>query len=131
LPPENCGGRIARSAGSAATAVVAVFGPSTPNLVLALGVVYIPRFAKVVRAATLAVRTATYVEAARSLGAAAPRLLWRHVFPNIVSPLLVVVSTTLAGAVLAEASLSFLGLGVQPPYPSWGRMLNEGRATSR
>jgi peptide/nickel transport system permease protein len=107
--------------------IVAVFGLSTTNLVVALGIVYIPRFSKVARASTLAIRTETYVEAARSLGAASGRLLWRHVFPNILSPLLIVVSTTLAGAVLAEASLSFLGLGVQPPYPSWGRMLNEGK----
>lgn len=111
-----------------ALTIVAVLGQSTANLVLALGVVYSPRFARVARASALSVSTETYVEAALSLGASQWRILRYHVLPNILAPLLVMSSITLASAVLAEAGLSYLGLGVQPPYPSWGRMLSEGRA---
>lgn len=110
-----------------ALTIVTVLGHSTTNLIVALGVVYAPRFARVARGSTLSVMTETYVEAARSLGATPARIIRRHVLPNVLSPLLIVSTITLASAVLAEAGLSFLGLGVQPPYPSWGRMLNEGK----
>lgn len=110
-----------------ALTIVAVLGQSTVNLILALGVVYTPRFARVARASTLAVSTELYVEAARALGAPTGRILRFHVLPNMLAPLFVMSSITLASAVLAEAGLSYLGLGVQPPSPSWGRMLSEGK----
>jgi len=111
-----------------ALTIVTVLGHSSANLVVALGIVYAPRFARIARASTLATKVETYVEAARSLGASPFRIIHRHILPNSLSPLLIVTTITLASAVLAEASLSFLGLGVQPPYPSWGRMLSEGKA---
>ena len=94
---------------------------------IALGLVYAPRFFRIVRASTLTVREETYIEAARSIGCSTPRVLTRHVLPNVAGPLLVEVSLAMGFALLAEASISFLGLGVQPPDASWGAML--GRAT--
>jgi peptide/nickel transport system permease protein len=110
-----------------ALTIVAVLGHSLPNLVLALGIVYIPQFARIAHAATLGVLAEPYLEAGRALGATHRRLIGRYVLPNVMSPLLVVASAALAGAVLAEASLSFLGLGIEPPNPSWGGMLSDGK----
>ncbi|SDQ10791.1 ABC transporter permease [Quadrisphaera sp. DSM 44207] len=110
-----------------AIAVLAVLGPGTTNAMLAIGVVYVPIFARVTRAAVLGVREQVFVRASRSVGASDLRLLTRHVLPNAAPPILVQTSVSLAFAVLAEAALSFLGLGTQPPAPSWGRMLAEGR----
>jgi peptide/nickel transport system permease protein len=110
-----------------AIAVLAVRGPGPDNAILAIGIVYIPIFARVTRASVLGVREEVYVRASRSVGASDLRLLFRHVLPNAAPPIIVQTSISLAFAVLAEAALSFLGLGTQPPNPSWGLMLSEGR----
>lgn len=111
-----------------ALAIVGVLGPNLTNAMLAIGIVFVPRFYRVVRAATLAIREETFIEASRSIGSANSYILRRHLLPNIASPLAVQVSLACGFAILAEASLSFLGVGVQPPAPSWGSMLAEGRA---
>ncbi|SOC47858.1 peptide/nickel transport system permease protein [Blastococcus aggregatus] len=110
-----------------AIAILAVRGPGSGNTALAIGIVYIPIFARVTRASVLGVREEVYVRASRSVGASDLRLLTRHVLPNAAPPIIVQTSISLAFAVLAEAALSFLGLGTQPPSPSWGLMLAEGR----
>ena len=110
-----------------AIAVLAVRGPGSGNTALAIGIVYVPVFARVTRASVLGVREEVYVRASRSVGASDWRLLTRHVLPNAAPPIIVQTSISLAFAVLAEAALSFLGLGTQPPNPSWGLMLAEGR----
>ncbi|MEJ5914551.1 ABC transporter permease [Pseudokineococcus sp. 1T1Z-3] len=110
-----------------AIAVLAVLGPGTTNATIAIGVVYIPIFARVTRSSVLSVREEVYVRASRSVGAGDLRLLVRHVLPNAAPPVIVQTSVSLAFAVLSEAALSFLGLGTQPPSPSWGLMLAEGR----
>jgi ABC-type dipeptide/oligopeptide/nickel transport system permease subunit len=99
-------------------------GNNLTNAMIAIAIVYMPTFMRVVRGATLAVRQTTYVEAAVSTGVWLPRILARHVFPNITAPLIVHASLNFAAAVLAEASLSFLGLGNKPPNPSWGSMVS-------
>lgn len=109
-----------------AIAIIAATGPGLQNAMIALGVVYAPRLFRVARAATLQVRAETYVEASISIGTPALRVIRRRVLPNIASPVLVQVSVMLAGALLAEAALSLLGLGVVPPTPSWGVMLGSG-----
>lgn len=110
-----------------ALGVVAALGPNPSNVIIAIALVYAPIFARVVRGPVLAIKEREYVEAARALGAGAPRILTRHVLPNVASVLIVQTSIALSWAVLTEASLSFLGLSAQPPAPSWGVMLNEGR----
>ncbi|RBY84167.1 ABC transporter permease [Blastococcus sp. TF02A-30] len=110
-----------------AIAILAVRGPGSGNTALAIGIVYVPIFARVTRASVLGVREEVYVRASRSVGASDLRLLTRHVLPNAAPPIIVQTSISLAFAVLAEAALSFLGLGTQPPNPSWGLMLAEGR----
>jgi peptide/nickel transport system permease protein len=111
-----------------AIALVAILGPSLVNVVLALVLVYTPRVARVVRASTLVVRELLFVEAARALGAPTVRVLWRHVLPNLVSPITVQGTFIFAYAVLAEAALSFLGVGVPPEIPTWGTMVAGGQA---
>ncbi|MDF1604664.1 ABC transporter permease [Nocardioides sp. YIM 152315] len=111
-----------------ALAIVGVMGPNLTNAMLAIGIVFVPRFYRIVRAATLSVREETYIEASRSIGTPTHWLLRRHVLPNVLAPLAVQISIAFGFAILAEASLSFLGLGVQAPDPSWGSMLSEGRA---
>lgn len=110
-----------------AISIMAVLGQSELNIVLAIGVVYIPQFARLTRGSALAVRNLEFVEAARALGARPLRVMLRHIAPNIVAPLLVQMSLTISLAVLYESALSFLGLGTQPPTPSWGNMLSESR----
>lgn len=110
-----------------AIAVVAVRGPGLANAMIAIGIVYMPIFARITRGSVVTVRHEVYVRAARSLGATDGRILRRHVLPNIVAPIIVQTSLSLAFAILSEAALSFLGLGVQPPQPSWGRMLADSR----
>ena len=110
-----------------AIAILAVLGPGVINVMIAIGVVYTPIFARITRASVLSVREEVYVRAARSLGVGDLRLLRLHVLPNVLAPIIVQTSLSLAFAILSEAALSFLGLGVQPPDPSWGRMLLEGR----
>jgi peptide/nickel transport system permease protein len=110
-----------------AIALTAFLGPDLANAMIAIGVSTAPRFMRVARAATLEVGSADYVQAAWSLGARGLRVAVRHIAPNIVPPLLVQISLSLAAAIIAEASLSFLGLGQQPPSPSWGSMLNSAQ----
>ena len=110
-----------------AIALTAFLGPDLANAMIAIGVSTAPRFMRVARAATLEVGSADYVQAAWSLGAGGLRVAVRHVAPNIVPPVLVQASLSLAAAIIAEASLSFLGLGQQPPDPSWGSMLNSAQ----
>lgn len=111
-----------------AIAVVAVLGPSLTNVVLALTLIGWVGYARLVRGQVLRVRELEYVQAARALGAATPRVLARHIVPATLPALIVQATLGMGGAILAEASLSFLGLGVQPPTPSWGTMLNYGRS---
>lgn len=110
-----------------ALVLITVLRPSIESLMLAMGIVYAPRFARLARGGTLTAKEEAYVEAARAVGASDGLVLRRHVLPNISGPLLVQATITLPQAILAEASLSFLGLGVQPPTPAWGAMLSSGR----
>jgi peptide/nickel transport system permease protein len=110
-----------------AVAIVAVLGPGLGTAMVAIGVVYAPIFARVTRASVLSVREQVYVRASLSIGASDLRIMRTHVLPNIAAPLIVQTSLSLAFAILSEAALSFLGLGVQPPTPSWGRMLFDAR----
>ncbi|MBW4040324.1 MAG: ABC transporter permease [Acidobacteria bacterium] len=111
-----------------AITIVAFLGPSLANLVLALALAAWVNYARLVRAQVLSVKEREYVQAARSLGASDLHLMLRHILPNILQPLLVQAAVGMAAAVLAEATLSFLGLGVQPPTPTWGAMLNDARS---
>ena len=110
-----------------ALGIVAALGPHPANVMLAIAVVYTPIFARVVRGPVLALKEREFVEASRALGAPAGRIVGRHILPNLASVLVVQTSIALSWAILTEASLSFLGLSAQPPTPSWGAMLNEGR----
>jgi peptide/nickel transport system permease protein len=110
-----------------AIGVAAMLGPGLNNAVIAIAVVYAPVFGRVVRGPALVERGKEYVEAARVIGASSPRVILKHVFPNVLSPLTIQATITMSQAILLEASLSFLGLGTQPPFPSWGTMLYEGR----
>ena len=110
-----------------ALGIVAALGPDPANVIIAIAVVYTPIFARVVRAPVLAIKTQDFVGAARAIGATPLRIVVRHVVPNLVSTLIVQISLALSWAVLTEGALSFLGLSAQPPAPSWGVMLNEGR----
>jgi len=110
-----------------AIAIVVVLGAGTLTTVLAIGVVYVPIFARIARAPTLVVREQAYVEAARALGQHTRRIILRHVLPNVSTPIFVQATINLATAILFESALSFLGLGTQPPYPSLGLMVSEGR----
>jgi peptide/nickel transport system permease protein len=111
-----------------AIAFVAFRGPGIFNLIFALSIGGWVGYARLVRAQVLAAREKEYVEAARALGANDARILLRHILPNIVQPVIVQAAIGMAGAILAEATMSFLGLGVPPPTASWGTMLNDGRA---
>ena len=110
-----------------AIALVAALGPTAVNVVVALGIVYAPRLARVVRASTLVIRELPYVEAARALGVPTPVILMRHVLRNVASPILVQGTFIFANAILAEAGLSFLGVGISPDIPTWGAMIAVGR----
>jgi peptide/nickel transport system permease protein len=106
-----------------AIAVTGALGIGLTNGMISVGIVFSPQLARLVRARTLVVRNDLFVDAARCFGASIARILWRHILPNTIQPVIVQVTLLLAGALLAEASLSFLGLGIQPPNPSWGAML--------
>ncbi|WP_227287959.1 ABC transporter permease [Boseongicola sp. H5] len=108
-------------------AVVAVVGPSLTNLVIIMGLSGWPRMARIVRGAVLSVRGLEYVDAARAIGAGSMRIMAYHIMPNILSAIIVYASFELARMILLEATLSFLGLGVQPPTPTWGGMISDGR----
>ncbi|WP_409072809.1 ABC transporter permease [Micromonospora chalcea] len=111
-----------------ALAVVAARGPGTENLILALILVFIPSFARVVRGTAMSVRREPYVESGQAVGLTNARLIFKYILPNSVAPIAVQFTTSLATAILVEASLGYLGLGVQPPQPSWGSMLSSGKA---
>jgi peptide/nickel transport system permease protein len=107
---------------------MAALGQSLPKLIVVLAFVTWVQYARIARANTLSVREREFVQAARALGAAEGRVLLRHVLPSILPPLLVVGAVNMSNVILAEAALSYLGLGVQPPIPAWGSMVSEGRA---
>ncbi len=106
----------------------AALGPSLVTVIVAISVPFIPRVARVVRVMTLSIRETSYVEAARAMGATSVRIVLRHILPNTMAPLIILATAQLGSAILVEASLSFLGLGVPEPYPSWGRMLSVSAA---
>lgn len=110
-----------------AIAIMAALGRGVGNAMIAIGVVYTPIFVRITRGSVLAVREEDYIEAARAVGANDMRIMLRHILPNAIQPIIVETTLSLAFAILAEAALSFFGLGTQPPDPSWGRMLSEGR----
>ena len=111
-----------------ALVMTAALGPSLPNVIIAIAIPLIPTVARVIRANTLALREQPFVEAAKSIGMSEVRIALRHVLPNTLAPLIVLATAQLGSTILTEASLSFLGLGLPEPYPSWGRMLSESAA---
>lgn len=110
-----------------ALAISAVLGPNVPNTILAIGIAFSPYLSRIVRGETLRVAALPYVEAARSQGASSWRIIRLHILPNITAPVIVQATISVAFAILAEAALSFLGLGTQPPTPSWGLMIQASR----
>lgn len=108
--------------------IAGILGPGLNNAILALAVVFTPIFYRVVRGSVIAERERDYIEAARALGLPTFRILWRHILPNVLAPLIVQTTVQLCYAIILEAALSYLGLGTQPPHPSWGTILNEGRS---
>jgi peptide/nickel transport system permease protein len=110
-----------------AIALAAVLGPSLSNVILIVGILQVPRFARVVRGSVLSIKSSEYVVAARIIGLSELRILVQHVVPNTLGPVLVLASLAIPESITAEAALSFLGLGVQPPQPSWGNLLADGR----
>jgi peptide/nickel transport system permease protein len=111
-----------------ALVMTAALGPSLPNVIVAIAIPLIPTVSRVIRANTLALRELPFVEAAKSIGMSEMRIALRHVLPNTLAPLIVLGTAQLGSTILTEASLSFLGLGIPEPYPSWGRMLSESAA---
>jgi ABC-type dipeptide/oligopeptide/nickel transport system permease subunit len=111
--------------------IIAFFGSSLINVMLAIGISLSPRFARLARGLTLSVKELEYIEAARAMGAGKLRICIRHVFPNILTPLMVTATLYVSTAILIESSLSYMGLGVQPPDPTWGSIINEGRQVIR
>jgi len=110
-----------------AIGITTILGPSITNLMIAVGIVYVPQYARLARSSVLALRDTEFVEAARALGARTPTILARHILPNILTPLLVQATLGIATAELEAAGLSYLGLGARPPMPEWGAMLNDAR----
>ena len=111
-----------------ALVMTAALGPTLPNVIIAIAIPLIPTVSRVIRANTLALREQPFVEAAKSIGMSEMRIAVRHVLPNTLAPLIVLATAQLGSTILTEASLSFLGLGIPEPYPSWGRMLSESAA---
>jgi peptide/nickel transport system permease protein len=107
-----------------ALVLAAALGPSLTNAIVAISIPIVPRAARIIRASVLAIRETTYVEAARALGVRHVRVALRHILPNTMGPFIVLATAQLGGSILVEAALSFLGLGIPEPYPSWGRMLS-------
>ncbi len=122
-----CDGLSAIPSTLLAIALMAVLGSSTFNVILALSIVYIPRMARISRSAALVVKEQTFIEALQSQGASTFRILWGHIAPNILSAVVVQASYNFANSIITEAALSFLGVGVPAPQPSWGNILSEGR----
>jgi peptide/nickel transport system permease protein len=114
-----------------AIAIVTAFGPGLRNAMLAIAIIYLPRFVRIVRASVLVERGQTYIEAGQALGVSNQRLLFRHLLPNALAPVIVQATLGLAEAIIEAAALSFLGLGATPPTPEWGAMLSEGRSYLR
>jgi peptide/nickel transport system permease protein len=110
-----------------ALAIVAILGPGLTNAMIAVGITGIPSYARVVRGTVLQAKAFPYVEAARAVGVSSPVILIRHLLPNVAAPIIVLSTLNMAAAILTAASLSFLGLGAQPPQPEWGALLNAGR----
>ena len=110
-------------------AVTSALGPSITNSMIVIGFVWSPAYARLTRGVVLSIKGEVYVEAARALGATPARIMWRHLLPNVVAPIMVLASLSAAGVILVEAALSFLGAGVQPPTPSWGAMVSYGYDT--
>ncbi len=110
-----------------ALTLVALLGVGLTNIIIAVGISTIPRFARLVRSSVLTIREVSYIEASRALGAVDRRVLWKHVLPNSLAPVIVQATLSMGSTILTAAGLGFLGLGVQPPTPEWGAMLGEGR----
>jgi len=110
-----------------AIVLVSLTGPSIQNLIIVIGVLYIPRFTRIAYGSTLAIRGTPFIESARAVGSPTWMILFRHILPNILAPLFVQFSLGLGAAILMESGLSFLGLGPPPPAPSWGRMISKAR----
>lgn len=108
--------------------LAALLGPSLVTTVIVIGATAWARFARVVRADVMSLKERDYILAARASGAGSGRIIWRHVLPNVLGPVIVLASLGIGGIIILESALSFLGLGIQPPTPSWGRMLSDGRA---
>ncbi|CAM4075978.1 nickel transporter permease [Lederbergia lenta] len=111
-----------------ALAIVSVLGGSLTNVIIAVGIFSIPAFARIVRGSTLTVRKLEYIDAVRALGASDARIIFKHILPNVMSPIIVQATLRIATAVLTASGLSFLGLGAKPPTPEWGAMLSDGRS---
>ena len=109
-----------------ALVIMALLGSSLNNVMIAIGIVYTPIFARIARGAVLSIKDSLYIEAAHSIGVKDIVIMWRHVVPNILAPIIVQTTLSFGFAIRAEAALSFLGLGVEPDVPSWGIMLNQG-----
>lgn len=114
-----------------ALAIVSILGGSLVNVTIAVAIYSVPGFARIVRGSTLAVKKLEYIDAIRALGAKDSRIIFKHILPNIMSPIIVNATLYIATAILTAAGLSFLGLGAQPPTPEWGAMLNDGRGFMR
>jgi glutathione transport system permease protein len=110
-----------------AIGIIAILGPGLGNVVIAVAIFSVPVFARIVRSSTLAVKSTLYVEATKSIGARPRRIIWKHIFPGTLSSIIVYFTMRIGSAILTAASLSFLGLGAQPPSPEWGAMLSGGR----
>ena len=110
-----------------AIAIVAMLGPSVRNVMIVIGVIFIPRFTRIVYGATLTMREAEFVQAARVIGSRGWRIIFKSILPNVLAPIFVQISLSLGAAILIETGLSFLGLGAQPPTPSWGNMVADAR----
>jgi peptide/nickel transport system permease protein len=114
-----------------AICLIAFLGSTLQNVMIAVGISLSPRFARIARGLTLSVKEQAYIEAARAMGAGSTKICFSHVLPNILAPLLVTATLYVSTAILIESSLSYLGLGVQPPDPTWGSIINEGREVLR
>ncbi len=110
-----------------AIGLMAVLGPGIDNIIIALAVISVPRFGRVIRGSVLSIREKEYIEAARASGSSDLKIIFIHILPNAMAPLIIMATVGVANAILTEAALSFLGLGVPPPAPSWGNILSDGR----
>lgn len=110
-----------------ALAIVAALGPGLENVIIAIGISYIPSFARLMRSSVLTIRELDYVSAAEAIGSSDARIIFRHILPNSLNPIIVMATLSLAGAILSAAGLSFLGMGAQPPTPEWGSMISSAR----